>query len=177
MVGETKIYEAVIVNEYIVPNAANKFYVHEVCGSDGSLLTLENEKNSKKESSLTSVFKTEQGGEAPKLLSKDSIAQENAEGKRTDEPVKKSVRFQMAEQADREARKNVQRKASRTIADNCAAIKTKTEKEKLEERQKAVDTLPETLAALQSAQTDTDSLMVDQEYRLTLLELGLTPEA
>lgn len=91
--------------------------------------------------------------------------------------MKKSVRFQMTEQADREARKNVQRKASRTIADNSAAIKTKTEKEKLEERQKAVDTLPETLAALQSAQTDTNSLMVDQEYRLTLLELGLTPEA
>ena len=43
-------------------------------------------------------------------------------------------------------------------------------------RQKAVDTLPETLAALQSAQNDTDSLMVDQEYRLTMLELGLTPE-
>ena len=65
-------------------------------------------KNSKKESNLTSVFKTEQGGEAPKLLSKDSIAQENAEGKRTDEPVKKSVRFQMAEQADREAKRNRQ---------------------------------------------------------------------
>lgn len=30
-------------------------------------------------------------------------------------------------------------------------------------KQKAVDTLPETLAALQSAQTDTDSLVVDQE--------------
>lgn len=43
-------------------------------------------------------------------------------------------------------------------------------------RQKAVDTLPETLAALQSAQTDTDSLVVDQEYRLTMLELGVTPE-
>lgn len=55
--------------------------------------------------------------------------------------------------------------------------KKKAEKEKLEERQKAVDTLPETLAALQSAQNDTDSLMVDQEYRLTMLELGLTPEA
>lgn len=54
--------------------------------------------------------------------------------------------------------------------------KKKAEKEKSEERQKAVDTLPETLAALQSAQNDTDSLMVDQEYRLTLLELGVTPE-
>ena len=54
--------------------------------------------------------------------------------------------------------------------------KKKAEKEKQEERQKAVDTLPETLAALQSAQTDTDSLVVDQEYRLTMLELGVTPE-
>ena len=43
-------------------------------------------------------------------------------------------------------------------------------------KQKAVDTLPETLATLQSAQNDTDSLMVDQEYRLTMLELGVTPD-
>ena len=43
-------------------------------------------------------------------------------------------------------------------------------------KQKAVDTLPETLAAMQSAQNDTDSLMVDQEYRLTMLELGVTPD-
>lgn len=43
-----------------------------------------------------------------------------------------------------------------------------------EERLAALDKLPETLAALQSAQNDTDSLMVDQEYRLTLLELGIT---
>lgn len=54
--------------------------------------------------------------------------------------------------------------------------KKKAEKEKQEERKKAVDTLPETLAALQSAQNDTDSLVVDQEYRLTMLELGVTPE-
>lgn len=96
MVGETKIYEAVIVNEYMVPNAASKFYVHEVCGSDGSLLTIENGKITKKENSLTSVFKTEQGGEAPKLFSGSSIAQDSAESKRTDEPVKKSVRFQLS---------------------------------------------------------------------------------
>ena len=43
-----------------------------------------------------------------------------------------------------------------------------------QQRQEALDKLPETLEALQSAQTDTDSLMVDQEYRLTLLELGIT---
>ena len=96
MVGEMKIYEAVIVNEYMVPNAASKFYVHEVCGSDGSLLTIENGKITKKENSLTSVFKTEQGGEAPKLFSESSIAQDSAESKRTDEPVKKSVRFQLS---------------------------------------------------------------------------------
>ena len=37
-------------------------------------------------------------------------------------------------------------------------------------------TLEERLATMESAQNDTDSLMVDQEYRLTMLELGLTPE-
>ena len=39
---------------------------------------------------------------------------------------------------------------------------------------KPTPTLEERLAAMESAQTDTDSLMVDQEYRLTLLELGIT---
>lgn len=42
---------------------------------------------------------------------------------------------------------------------------------------KPTPTLEERLATMETAQTDTDSLMVDQEYRLTLLELGLTPEA
>lgn len=40
-------------------------------------------------------------------------------------------------------------------------------------RQEALDKLPDALAALTAAQTDTDSLLVDQEYRLTLLELGI----
>ena len=35
-------------------------------------------------------------------------------------------------------------------------------------------TLEEQLAALQAAQNDTDAMTVDQEYRLTLLELGVT---
>ena len=107
MVGETKIYEAVIVNEYTVPNAASKFYVHEVCGSDGSLLTIENGKITKKENSHTSVFKTEQGGEAPKLFSESSIAQDSAESKRTDEPVKKSVRFQMSAPVEVDSQKDL----------------------------------------------------------------------
>lgn len=95
-VGGTTIYEAVIVNEYVVPNAANKFYVHEVCGSDGSLLTLENGKITKKESNLTSVFKTEQGGDAPKLLSDTTITQDVAESKGNDAAVQKTVRFALS---------------------------------------------------------------------------------
>lgn len=95
-VGETTIYEAVIVNEYVVPNAANKFYVHEVCGSDGSLLTLENGKITKKESNLTSVFKTEQGGDAPKLLSDTTITQDAAESKGNNAAVQKTVRFALS---------------------------------------------------------------------------------
>ena len=47
------------------------------------------------------------------------------------------------------------------------------EQEAAEKKKQELDKLPETLAALQAAQTDTDSLMVDQEYRLTLLELGI----
>lgn len=41
---------------------------------------------------------------------------------------------------------------------------------------KPTPTLEERMATVESAQTDTDSLVVDQEYRLTLLELGVTPE-
>lgn len=76
------------------------------------------------ESSLTSVLKTEQGGEAPKLLSKNSIAQENAESKGNSVPVKKTTRFQLAEQADREAKQNQQRQASRVLAEKAAAFDT-----------------------------------------------------
>ena len=37
--------------------------------------------------------------------------------------------------------------------------------------------LRKSFTKMESAQTDTDSLVVDQEYRLTMLELGVTPEA
>lgn len=76
------------------------------------------------ESSLTTVLKTEQGDEAPKLLSKNSIAQENAESKGNSVPVKKTTRFQLAEQADREAKQNQQRQASRVLAEKAAAFDT-----------------------------------------------------
>lgn len=50
----------------------------------------------------------------------------------------------------------------------------KAQEEAARKRQEALDNLPETLAALQSAQSDTDSLMVDLAYRTTLLELGVS---
>lgn len=56
------------------------------------------------------------------------------------------------------------------------AAQEKARKE-AQQRQETLDKLPETLAALQAAQADTDSLMVDQEYRITLLELGVTENA
>ena len=74
--------------------------------------------------SADTVLKTEEGGERPSFPAKNSIAQENAESKGNSEPVKKSVRFQLAEQADRESRKNVQRQASRAIADNSVMLET-----------------------------------------------------
>lgn len=48
------------------------------------------------------------------------------------------------------------------------------EKQEAQQRQDALDKLPETLAALQATQADADALNVDQAYRLTLLELGIT---
>lgn len=48
------------------------------------------------------------------------------------------------------------------------------EKQEAQQRQDALDKLPETLAALQAAQADADALNIDQAYRLTLLELGIT---
>lgn len=50
----------------------------------------------------------------------------------------------------------------------------KEQAEAARKRQEALDKLPETLAALQAAQADADALNVDQAYRLTLLELGIT---
>ena len=49
-----------------------------------------------------------------------------------------------------------------------------TAEELAQQRQEALDKLPQTLAALQAAQADADALNVDQAYRLTLLELGIT---
>ena len=47
-----------------------------------------------------------------------------------------------------------------------------TKRKKAEER----EALPDTVKALQAAQADTDALAVDQEYRVAMLELGLTDD-
>ena len=46
--------------------------------------------------------------------------------------------------------------------------------EEARKKQEAKDKLPETVAALQAALADADALAVDHDYRLTLLELGVT---
>nr|DAU01259.1 MAG TPA: chromosome segregation ATPase [Caudoviricetes sp.] len=66
--------------------------VTETKNSDASRLP-----EASRESSLTTVLKTEQGGEAPKLFSKSSIAQDTAESKGNGEAVKKDVRMQLSE--------------------------------------------------------------------------------
>lgn len=93
-VGGTTIYEAVIVNEYRSTKQGNKFYVHEVCGSDGSMLVLDNEGHIKqKQESADTVFKTEEGGERPGFPAKASIAQDAGESKENNAAVQKTVRF------------------------------------------------------------------------------------
>lgn len=48
--------------------------------------------------------------------------------------------------------------------------------EEARKKQEAKDKLPETVAALQAALADADALNLDQDYRLTLLELGVTDD-
>ena len=53
-------------------------------------------------------------------------------------------------------------------------LPTRQEKEAAEKKQKEQEKLPETVAALKAAQSDTDEMVVDQEYRITMLELGVS---
>lgn len=48
--------------------------------------------------------------------------------------------------------------------------------EEARKKQEAKDKLPETVEALQAALADADALNLDQDYRLTLLELGVTDD-
>ena len=48
--------------------------------------------------------------------------------------------------------------------------------EEARKKQEAKDQLPETVAELRAALADADALNLDQDYRLTLLELGVTDD-
>lgn len=108
MVDGTRIYEAVIVNEYRSTKQGNKFYVHEVCGSDGSLLVLDNTGHIKqKQESADTVLKTEEGGERPSFPADTSIAQETAENKGNDGTLKKNIRLQLAAPVEVDTQKDL----------------------------------------------------------------------
>ena len=125
-INGARLYESVIVNSYRHDNR-RAFYVHEVCWTDGSYVTLNTQGLPiKKEDTATSLPKAMLSAfaDTQEVSSKQSIAQTSDESKRTDEPVKKTTRFQLAEQADREAKKNQQRQASRVLAEKAAAFDT-----------------------------------------------------
>ena len=49
-----------------------------------------------------------------------------------------------------------------------------TKEEYAAKKQQELEQLPETVTALKAAQSDTDEMVVDQEYRITMLELGVS---
>ena len=125
-INGARLYESVIVNSYRHDNR-RAFYVHEVCWTDGSYVTLNTQGLPiKKEDTATSLPKAMLSAfaDTQEVSSKQSIAQTSDESKRTDEPVKKTTRFQLAEQADRDAKQNQQRQASRVLAEKAAAFDT-----------------------------------------------------
>ena len=123
----TKLYEGVIVREYTRQNGMKNFYVHEVCWTDGSYVTFDTEGNmTKKEDTPTQLPKAVRStlADAQEVSSDTTIAQTSVESKKNNAAVQKNVRFQLAEQASREAKKNDQRQASRDIANTAAALDT-----------------------------------------------------
>lgn len=126
----TKINEAVIINSYERENGRKAFYTHEVCWSDGSYVTFDDAgKPIKKEGTPTHLPMDVRStlADAQEVSSDTTIAQTSAESKENNEAVQKNVRFQLAEQANRDARKDDQRQASRAIADTTAALDTLSE--------------------------------------------------
>ena len=94
-----KLYQSVIVNSYLHDNR-RAFYVHEVCWTDGSFVTMDSAgKPTKKEDTSTQLSRSVLSlhSETQKVSSEQSIAQTSDESKRTDEPVKKTVRLQLSE--------------------------------------------------------------------------------
>ena len=54
------------------------------------------------------------------------------------------------------------------------SLPTRAENEAAAKKQQELEQLPETVTALKAAQSDTDEMVVDQEYRITMLELGVS---
>ncbi len=53
-------------------------------------------------------------------------------------------------------------------------LPTQAEKEAEAKKQQEWELLPETVATLKAAQSDMDEMVVDQEYRITMLELNVS---
>lgn len=123
----TKLYEGVIVREYTRQNGMKNFYVHEVCWTDGSYVTFDTEGNmTKKEDTPTQLPKAVRStlADAQEVSSDTTIAQTSAKSKENNAAVQKNVRYQLAEQASRDAKRNEQQQASRVIAEKAAALDT-----------------------------------------------------
>lgn len=69
-------------------------------------------------------MESEDSGSRGSKVSNKSIAQDAGESKENNAAVQKTVRFALAQQADREAKGSDQRQASRAIADKAAALDT-----------------------------------------------------
>ena len=98
-INGAKLYEGVIVREYILQNGMKNFYVHEVCWTDGSYVMLDSNGNvTKKEDTPTLLPKAVlcNLADAQEVSSETSIAQDAAESKENNAAVQKTVRFALS---------------------------------------------------------------------------------
>ena len=98
-INGTKLYEGVIVREYILQNGMKNFYVHEVCWTDGSYVMLDSNGNfTKKEDTPTLLPKAVlcNLADAQEVSSDTTITQDAAESKGNNAAVQKTVRFALS---------------------------------------------------------------------------------
>ena len=175
-VGKTTVYEAVVVNEYRSTKQGNKFYVHEVCGSDGSLLVLDDAGNIKqKQESADTVLKTEEGVERPGFPADTTIAQTSAESKENNASVQKSVRYQLSEQDELAKLRTEQQQLTKqrsALKEERSAWLNSAEVQRIEAKKKALGIFSAEGKAYRDSTEYQDYLAKRKEYnsRLAALE-------
>ena len=109
-INGAKLYEGVIVREYIRQNGMKNFYVHEMCWTDGSYVMVDSNGNfTKKEDTSTQLSRSvlNTAKDAQEVSSGTTITQDAAENKEDNAAVQKTVRFALGVPVETDGQKEL----------------------------------------------------------------------